>query len=52
MFENATDDMTGKFKCKYCKGGKKLTFKALKTHFIENHKKEFEEFFGKDGKFI
>jgi len=53
MFENSTEDgMSGKFKCKYCKGKTKYTFKNLKTHFIDTHKKEFEELFGKDGKLI
>jgi hypothetical protein len=53
MFENSVEDgMTGKFKCSFCKNNKKHTFKNLKNHFADNHKTEFENFFGTDGNIL
>jgi hypothetical protein len=50
--ENSIEKSKNNFICRYCgETDPKLTFtsKKLKTHFIENHRKEFEEYFGPDG---
>ena len=39
-----------RYSCNYCKDVKKLAFKKIKQHFIDTHKKEFETYFGGEGK--
>jgi len=50
--ENSKDKGNGNFSCNYCDKGKskeKFNKKKLKQHFIETHKREFEDYFGNDG---
>ncbi len=54
ILENSKDKGNGNFGCKICDNGKsKESFnqKKLKQHFIERHKRDFEDYFGDDGKF-
>ena len=44
-----TKEVGTKYNCNYCKDIKKLTFKKMKQHFIDVHKKEFEVYFGNEG---
>lgn len=55
ILENSKDKANGNFGCTLCDGGKsKETFnkKKLKQHFIERHKREFEDYFGTDSNSI
>jgi hypothetical protein len=54
ILENSKDKGNGNFSCVICDKGKgKETFnkKKLKQHFVERHKREFEEYFGDDSNF-
>jgi hypothetical protein len=55
ILENSKEKGNGNFVCLICDNGKgKETFnkKKLKQHFIERHKREFEDYFGNDSNFI
>jgi curved DNA-binding protein CbpA len=52
--DNSTMVSKNSFTCKYCEkeSPQNFTSKTLKQHFIDTHKKEFEDYFGTDCKFI
>lgn len=53
--ENSKQLSKNKFVCLYCAKDtpdQSFTPKQLKEHFIDSHRKQFEEFFGNDGIFL
>jgi hypothetical protein len=49
LLDNTSQTKKNEFTCRYCESkNEKFTNKSLKQHFIDNHRKEFEEYFGDD----
>jgi len=44
--DNCKEEAGGKYSCNYCPDVKKQTYKKMKQHFTEKHRKEFTEYFG------